>query len=163
MPVQNNMSAYHFSHHDDPPPSCRRPEIPTLSIDTACDVFYSIYGEGRRSTVINDLLLRLDYHPLSIKLLATAASHNGWDSDRLAKEWDTQRAQVLQTDYNESLAATLELSLASLTFRSLSPVVRDLLGVVAFFPQGIDEKNLDWFSPPSPIGRTSSTSSVFSL
>ena len=129
------------------PPRCRRPDIPTLSMDAACDIFYSIYGKGRRSKVINDLLQRLDYHALSITLLATTASHNGWDSDRLAKEWYTQRAQVLQTDYNESFAATLELSLASPTFRSLGPIARDLLGVVAFFPQGIDEKNLDWLFP----------------
>ena len=132
------------------PPRCRCPDMPTLSMEAACDIFYNIYDKGRRSSIIDDLLLRLDYHALSITLLATTASHNGWDSDRLAKEWYTQRAQVLQTDYNESLAATLELSLASPTFRSLGPVARDLLRVVAFFPQGIDEKNLDWLFPTIP-------------
>ena len=129
------------------PPLCIRPEIPTLSIEAACDIFYRIYGAGRRSRAIDNLLQRLDFHALSITLLATTASHNGWDHDRLAKEWDTHRAQVLQTDYNKSLAATIELSLASPTFRSLGPNARDLLGVVAFFPQGIDEKNLEWLFP----------------
>ena len=129
------------------PPRCRRPEIPTLSMEAACDIFHNIYGNIRRSSVINDLLRRLDFHPLSITLLATTASHNAWDYDRLAEEWEAQRAQVLQTDYNESLAATLELSLASPTFHSLGPDARDILGVVAFFPQGIDEKNLDWLFP----------------
>ena len=129
------------------PRHCKRPEIPTLSVEAASDIFYGIYGEGQRSSIINDLLRRLDFHALSIILLATTASQNTWSYDRLAKEWDTKRAQVLQTDHDESLAATVELSLASPTFRKLGPNARDLLGVIAFFPQGIDENNLDWLFP----------------
>ena len=129
------------------PPRCKRPEIPALSIEAACDIFYGIYGNREQSDTINTLLRRLDHHALSITLLATTASHNAWDHARLAKEWDVQRVQVLQTDYNESLAATIELSLASPTFRSLGPNARDLLGIVAFFPQGVDEENLDWLFP----------------
>ena len=129
------------------PPRCKKPEIPTLSMKAACDIFYSIYDSRVRSNIINGLLRRLDYHALSITLLATTASHNSWAYDRLAKEWDVQRAQVLRTDYNESLAATIELSLTSPTFRSLGPNARDLLGIVAFFPQGIYEENLDWLFP----------------
>jgi hypothetical protein len=143
------------------PPRCKRPEIPTLSMEAACDIFYGIYGDNGRSSIINNLLKRLDFHALSIKLLATTASHNAWDHDRLTEEWDAQRAQVLQTDYNESLAATIELSLSSPTFLSLGPNARDLLGVVAFFPQGVNEKNLDWLFPPSPTERTSSTNFAF--
>ena len=94
--------------------------------------------------IIRDLLGRLDFHALSITLLATAASHNMWDYDRLTREWDTHRTRVLRTDYNESLAATIELSLASPTFRELGHEARDLLGAVAFFPQGVNEFNLDW-------------------
>jgi tetratricopeptide (TPR) repeat protein len=129
------------------PPRCKRPEIPILSMEAACDIFYGIYGDSQRSDIINDLLKRLDFHALSIKLFATAASHNGWDHDRLVTEWNAQRVKVLQTDYNESLAATIELSLTSPTFHSLGPDARDLLGVVAFFPQGIAEHNLDWLFP----------------
>ena len=130
------------------PRYCKRPEISTLSTEAARHIFYSIYhDDGRSGKVIEDLLERLDFHALSITLLATTASHNGWNCDRLAKEWDAQRAHLLRTDYNESLAATIELSLASPTFRSFGPNARDLLGAVAFFPQGIDEKNLDWLFP----------------
>ena len=132
------------------PPRCKRPEIPTLSMEAACSIFYSIYGDGGRSSVINDLLQRLEFHALSITLLATTASHNTWDVDRLAKEWDTQRVKVLQTHYNKSLAATIELSLTSPTFRSLGPDAPALLEVIAFFPQGIDEENLDWLFPTIP-------------
>ena len=132
------------------PPRCKRPEIPTLSMEAASDIFYSIHGDNRRSSIITDLLHRLDFHALSITLLATTASHNAWDYDRLAMEWDTQRAKVLQAGYNKSLAATIELSLTSPTFFSLGPNARDLLAVVAFFPQGVDEKNLDWLFPTIP-------------
>ena len=135
------------------PPRCRRPEIPTLSMEAACDIFYDIYSNRGRSEIINNLLEQLDFHALSITLLATTASHNAWDFDRLALEWDTQRAQVLRTHYNKSLAATIELSLTSPTFRNLGPHARDLLGVVAFFPQGINEKNLDWLFPSLPNGK----------
>ena len=129
------------------PPHCHRPVIPTLSMESACDVFYDIYKNSGRSNVVKQLIQELDFHTLSITLLATTAAHNTWDHGRLAREWSTHRAQVLRTDFNESLEATIELSLASPTFRNLGPVAREVLGVVAFFPQGIDENNLDWFFP----------------
>jgi tetratricopeptide (TPR) repeat protein len=128
------------------PRHCKRLGISALSMEAACDLFYSIYDHGGRSDIAGDLLQRLDFHPLSIELLATTASHNTWDYDRLAQEWDARRTQVLQTDYNESLAATIDLSLNSPMFRGLGPDARDLLGVIAFFPQGINE-NLDWLFP----------------
>ena len=133
------------------PTHCKRPVIPTLLMEAARDIFYSIHGDGGRSGTIDGLLQRLDFHALSITLLATTASHNMWDHDELAKEWGTHWDKVLQTDYsNESLAATIELSLSSPTFRTLGPKARKLLGVVAFFPQGVDKKNLDWLFPKVP-------------
>jgi tetratricopeptide (TPR) repeat protein len=143
------------------PPHCQRPEIPTLSMESACDIFYGIYGNRGKSGIINDLLHRLGFHALSIKLLATVASHNAWGFDRLSKEWDAQRAKVLKTVYNESLAATIELSLACPTFLSLGPSARDLLGVIAFFPQGIDENNLDWLFPT--ISNTANLFDIFCM
>ena len=132
------------------PPHCKRPVISTLSMESARDIFYSICDNGGRSDVISDLVRQLDFHALSITLLATTASHNMWDYDRLAKEWNAHHGQVLRTNYNESLAATVELSLASPAFRKLGPDARDLLGVAAFFPQGVNEDNLDWLFPTIP-------------
>ena len=116
-------------------------------MESACDIFYSVYKNSRRSDIVEQLIQQLDFHTLSITLLATTAAHNTWDHDRLAREWNTHRTQVLRTDYNESLGATVELSLASPTFHNLGPIAREVLGVVAFFPQGIDENNLDWLFP----------------
>ena len=135
------------------PPHCKRPKIPTLSLEASCEIFYEIYDNGGRSGIISDLVRQLDFHALSITLLATTASHNGWSYDRLAQEWNERRGRVLRTDYNESLAATIELSLASPTFRNLGPDARELLGVTAFFPQGIDENNLNWLFPSIPNRR----------
>ncbi|KAF9783184.1 hypothetical protein BJ322DRAFT_1110070 [Thelephora terrestris] len=177
------------------PSYCKRPVVPTLSAESACEIFYANHTNGGRSDIIGDLVRQLDFHALSITLLATTAAENVWDYDRLAKEWDARRVQVLQTHHNESLAATIELSLNSPTFRQLvppsephqpvprskfhrlaaspafskfipspilrkldpspipreiSPSARELLEVVAFFPQGIDEKNLNWLFPTTP-------------
>ena len=137
----------------DIPQHCKRLVVPTLSIEAACDTFYGIYNDGGRSDVVKDLLQRVDYHALSITLLATTASQNMWNYEELATEWDTHRAQVLRTDRNESLAVTIELSLTSPTFQKLGSDARELLGVIAFFPQGVDKKNLDWLFPTIPNRR----------
>ena len=134
------------------PGNCKRPDIPTLSMEAACDIFHGIYDNGRQSgsSIVNDLLQHLDFHALSITLVATTASQNMWNLDRLAREWKIRHAQVLQTHHNGSLAATIELSLDSPMFCKLGPNARDLLGVIAFFPQGVDEKNLEWLFPTIP-------------
>ena len=94
--------------------------------------------------------------------------------DRLAREWNAHREQLLQINRNESLAAAIEFSLDFPTFRKLGPNARDALGAVAFFLQGVDEKNFDWLfstfphrtgilrrlSPQPPTERKSLTGSV---
>ena len=135
------------------PRHCEQPVIPTLSMESACDIFHGIYDNGGRSDIINSLLGRLDFRALSVTLLATTASHNMWDYDRLAQEWDACHAQVLRTDHDESLAATVKLSLASPMFCELGPDAHDLLSVVAFFPNGVNENNFNWLFPTVPNGK----------
>jgi len=133
------------------PPDYKTLDIPTLSMEAAHNAFYRIYENNENPDLVDNILEQLDFHPLSVTLLATAAHHNRWDSSRLAREWEQHRTGMLQIGHNRSLAATIELSLASPMFQDLGPSARGFLGVIAFFPQGVNENSINWLSPTRKI------------
>ena len=132
------------------PPDCETLDIPTLSMEPARNTFYRIYKRHERSNIVDNILNQLDFHPLSVTLLATVAHQSKWDTERLIEEWAGHRTGTLETEHRTSLATTIELSLASPLFKALGPDARGLLGVVAFYPQGVNENSLNWLFPTIP-------------
>ena len=133
-------------------PPVKQKEMPSLPRDAASKIFCSIRGVETASAVIGGLLENLEFHALSITLLATAALQNRWDDDRLAREWEKRRTGILanrhsKDDAANSLPTTINLSLASPMFVALGGDARGVLEIIAFFPQGVDEEKLEWVFP----------------
>ena len=129
------------------PSDCNILDVPTMSMEAARSTFYCIYDNKERPVLIDDILTQLEFHPLSVTLLAKVARRNGWNNDRLVNEWGQRQTGALQKGDWKNFAATIELSLASPTFKALGPDARGILEVVAFFPQGVSENDFHRLFP----------------
>ena len=132
------------------PHNCKTFNIPILSLEAARDTFHRIYEHGGRSSSIDGVLEQLEFHPLSITLLATVAQQNMWSAESLVTEWASRRTEVLDSKLSGSLAETIKLSLASPMFRKLGPDAHEFLKAVAFFPRGVNRENSRWLFPTIP-------------
>jgi len=140
-----------------------RVEIPTLSEDGARDTFYSLCNLGR-SPAVDDLIAGLDFHPLSINLLASFVRENDWDESTLLRTWDNDQTSLPKTSYYRRLDDTVESSFCSPTIKGLGTVAQDALEAIATSPCGVEESTLDsTFSEIAGIGRVVAVFFKFSL
>ena len=127
-------------------PGFQRIEMPTLPGDDARDAFYGTCDLGR-SSLVDDLITKLDFHPLSINLLASAVRENGWDESTLLQVWDDDKADVLRTCYHQHLENAVEQSFRLPTIQNLGTTARYALGAIAAFPSGVEECRLERMFP----------------
>jgi len=138
-------------------------EVPVLSEDGARDTFYSLCNIGR-SSAVNGLIARLDFHPLSINLLAGAVHEKDWDEATLLKAWDDDKTNVLETCHHQCLRDVVESSLHSPSIQGLGATVRDALEAIAVFSGGVKENRLNSMFPGiSGIGDAVAVLCKFSL
>ena len=131
---------------------CTALEVPNLSIEAAYDAFCRIQTQNQfeQLDILDHILDKLDFHPLSVTLLATVALQSRWDAKRLLNEWEEHRRGTLQVEHQTSLDSTIEFSLTSPLFREFGLDARWLLEVVVFYPQGVNEKDVNWLFPTIP-------------
>ncbi|KAG6847518.1 hypothetical protein H0H93_007615, partial [Arthromyces matolae] len=123
--------------------------VPALEEDAACMAFKLYYTPSIENSTLIRLLSAVDFHPLSINLLAQAAVQNDWTSQDLVAAWDRQRAVLLDGGEGkiQSIAVTIETSLNSPSLLKLGDTARHLLQIMAFLPQGISKQRLTAIFP----------------
>ncbi|KAG0693781.1 hypothetical protein DFH29DRAFT_1073146 [Suillus ampliporus] len=118
-------------------------DIPPLDSSAARQAFFRIYRPTSVSNAegeITKLLAELDFHPLSINLLANAAQQHGWSPATLLERWNNRHSIVLNHGKGklQSLSYTMNLSLGSPSVQELGEDGRRALAVIAFLPQGLN-------------------------
>lgn len=119
-----------------------RAEIPTLSMDDARDTFYNLCNLSR-SSAVDALFTRLDFHPLSIVLLASSVRENNWDEPTLLKAWTNNQSSTIGRSYHQRLKEAIEPAFCSPSIQKLGTVATDVLETIALFQLGVEERELN--------------------
>ena len=124
----------------------RRVKVPNLSVNGAQDMFYS-RCRLERSACVDNLLEELDYHPLSIDLLASAASENDWDEATLLEVWDGGKVSILHACGSQSLEDNVKSTLATPAIQAHGMTTLVALAALAALPSGVRERKLESMFP----------------
>ena len=144
-------------------PGFHRVEVPTLSEDGAQGAFYSLCNLSR-SPAVDDLIARLDFHPLSIDFLANSVRENNWDEPMLLNAWDDVQTSALRTKYHQYLKDAIEPLLRSPTIQNIDTTAHTVLWAIAAYPRGFEERRLQsTFANVTGIGTTINVLCKFSL
>ena len=126
-------------------------EVPSLDADPAYELFTKIFQReiSESRSTLESILSGVEYHPLTICLLAHVAEVNDWPIEELSKRWNAQRSRLLKAGHGKdhNLAESIELSLGSPCIRIHGDDVRRVLRIIAFFPQGLPRRNLETIFP----------------
>ncbi|KAH7920115.1 hypothetical protein BV22DRAFT_1098718 [Leucogyrophana mollusca] len=119
-------------------------DVPVLEASAARQAFTEIYPVDGSQAIVDRLLSALDFHALSINLLAHVARENQWTLEELMRSWGQEQTHLLHIGNGKlrSLSATIELSLTSSSITKLGNDARHVMQVAAFLPQGINESAL---------------------
>ncbi|KAG9313919.1 hypothetical protein JVU11DRAFT_4691 [Chiua virens] len=130
-------------------------DTPPLEKPPARQYFRKMYHGDLADGDLDKLLDALGCHPLSIHMLAHTARENRWTGKELLDQWKAQQSKLLQTGYRtgyrkENLGFTIRLSLNSPSVLGLGDDALNILGVIAFFPQGINLNHIEQLFPTIP-------------
>lgn len=107
--------------------------MPALSDDSARNVFHSLCNLGR-SPAVDDLITRLDFHPLSIDLLTSFVLENDWDESALLKAWDNGQAGLYEESHYQTLKDAPEPMFRFPAIQRLELTARNALVAITTFP-----------------------------
>jgi hypothetical protein len=130
-------------------PSFHFIEVQTLPEDGARDTFYGLC-HMERSSAVDNLIAELDFHPLSINLLASAVREKGWDESALLQAWRDSGTSVLKMPDGQGLESAVESSLFSPSIQNLGATAREALEAIAAFPGGVEETRMERMFPGIP-------------
>ncbi|KAH7906080.1 hypothetical protein BJ138DRAFT_673348 [Hygrophoropsis aurantiaca] len=128
---------------------CAIIDVPALEPNA----FTHVYHTNGSPVIIDKLLSDLDFHPLSINLLANVARDNLWTLEDLRRSWEGQHTRLLDLGGGklQSLSVTIELSLtSSSSIQRLGADARHVMEIAAFLPQGLNERDLERLFPTIP-------------
>jgi len=144
-------------------PGFRRVEVPMLSADGARDIFDSLCLLGR-SVMVDKLLAELDFHPLSINLLASVVQINGWDEQTMLRAWDDGRTNILKATEDQSLEDSIKSTLGTPTIQVLGTTALETLEAIAKLSDGVKESRLEsTFTEIAGVGEAIDELCKFSL
>ncbi|TFY82152.1 hypothetical protein EWM64_g1862 [Hericium alpestre] len=122
--------------------------VGNMDEETAFQLFRATYASDVSLDVIVPVLSALNFHPLSISLLAQTARQNQWSPKRVVDSWTQRHVRLLKTEYR-SLGETFELSLQSSVIQRHVQAL-SFLQIIAFLPTGVDENKLQELFPDVP-------------
>ena len=119
-----------------------RVDVTTISEDDARETFY-ILCNLPKSSAVDSLIARLDFHPLTIELLACCVRENDWDELTLLQVLGDDQTGALKTSDYQRLMDAMDPVLRPLTVNELGTSVLDMLEAIAASPCGVEERELE--------------------